>query len=183
MPKEEKAPRKEKVQEVDELSEMLSRSNLIVLTDYRGLTVADMASLRKKLRAQGVEYRVAKNTLMSFAAEKVGKGGLKDALVGPTAVAFAGGDEAAAAKALADFERGSKVFKIKAGLLGQRPLSSADVGTLATLPPREVLLAQVVAGIQSPLAGLVGTLGGVISSFTGTLEARRRQLEEQGTAA
>ncbi|MGI5837715.1 MAG: 50S ribosomal protein L10 [Chloroflexota bacterium] len=183
MPKGEKTPRKEKVQEVDELSEMLSRTNLVVLTDYRGLSVADMASLRKKLRSEGVEYRVAKNTMMRFAADKAGKEGLRDALVGPTAVAFAGGDEVAAAKILADFERGSKVFKIKAGLLGQKLLSSADIGNLAKMPSRDVMLAQVVAGIQSPIAGLVGTLSGVIGGLVGTLEARRQQLEEQGTAA
>lgn len=183
LPREERAPREEKVREVEELSDMLSRSNLVVLTDYRGLSVSDMASLRKRLRDQGVEYRVAKNTLMRFAAERVGKSALKNALMGPTAVAFSTGDEAAAARALSDFERTSRVFKIKAGLLGQRPLSAADVGTLATMPPREVLLSQVVAGFQSPVASLVGTLGGVISGLVGTLEARRRQLEEQGAAA
>ncbi len=176
-------PRPEKVHEVDELAELLTKSNLVVLTDYRGLTVADMASLRRKLREQGVEYRVAKNTLTSFAAEKVGKAGLKDTLVGPTAIAFATGDEAAAAKALSDFERSSKVFKIKSAMLGQRVLASAQVGALASMPPREVLLSQVVAGVQSPIAGMVGVLSGILSGFVGTLEARRRQLEEQGAAS
>ncbi len=177
-----RGPRPEKVREVDELSDMLSKSNLVVLTDYRGLTVADMASLRRKLRDQGVEYRVAKNTLTSFAAEKVGKVGLKDSLVGPTAIAFVTGDEAAAAKALSDFERGSKVFKIKSAMLGQQLLAAAQVGTLATMPPREVLLSQVVAGFQSPIAGIVGVLNGILGGLVGTLEARRRQLEEQGAA-
>lgn len=175
--------RPEKVREVEELSDLLSRSNLVVLTDYRGLTVADMASLRRRLRGQGVEYRVAKNTLTSFAAEKAGKAGLKGSLVGPTAIAFVAGEESAAAKALSDFERGSKVFKIKGGMLGQRLLAAGDVGTLANMPPRPVLLSQVVAGFQSPIAGVVGVLGGVLGGLVGTLEARRRQLEEQGAAA
>jgi len=178
-----KEPRKEKVGAVEELSQMLSNSNLVVLTDYRGLTVAEMAGLRKKLRDQKVELRVAKNTMMRFAAEKVGKSAISDVLVGPSAAAFSHGDEAAAAKALTDFERSSKVFKIKGGLLGQRAVTAAEIATLAALPPREVLLSQVLAGFQSPIAGLVGTLGGVISGLVGTLEARRRQLEEQGAAA
>ncbi len=175
--------REKKAREVDELTGLLSRSNLVVLADYRGLTVSDMAGLRRKLRDQGIEFKVAKNTLTTFAAEKAGKGDLKAGLTGPTAIAFVTADEAAGAKALSDFERGSKVFKIKGGLLGTRPLTAADLGQLATMPPREVMLAQVVAGFQSPIASLVGTLGGVISGFVGTLEARRRQLEEQAAAS
>jgi large subunit ribosomal protein L10 len=177
------AVRAKKVREVDELSGLLTRSNLVVLADYRGLTVADMATLRRKLRDQGIEFKVAKNTLTTFAAEKAGKGDLKSALEGPTAIAFVTADEAAGAKALADFERGSKVFKIKGALLGTRALSAAEVGRLATMPPRDVLLAQVVAGFQSPIAGMVGVLSGVLSGFVGTLEARRHQLEEQGAAS
>ena len=176
-------PREEKVRKVEELQEMLSRSNLVVLTDYRGLTVSEIASLRRKLREQGVDYRVAKNTLMRFAADKAGKAALKDVLVGPTAIAFSGGDESAAARALADFERTSKVFKIKGGMLGLRPLTSGDVATLATMPGREVLLSQVVAGFQSPMSGLVGVLSGLMGGLVGTIEARRRQLEEQTSAA
>lgn len=178
-----KGPRPEKVKEVEELSGLLSRSNLVVLADYRGLTVADMASLRKKLREQGVEFRVAKNTLMGFASEKAGKTGLKDTLAGPTAVAFVTGDEATAAKTIVDYERGSKVFKIKGALLGDRLLKPEQVGALASMPPRGVLLSQVVAGFQSPISGLVGVLGGLLGGLVGTLEARRRRLEEQGTAA
>ena len=176
-------PRPEKVREVEELTELLGRSNLVVLTDYRGLTVADMASMRRKLRDQGVEYRVTKNTLTGFAAEKAGKVGLKETLTGPTAIAFVTGDEVAAAKVLTEFERGSKVFRIKGAMLGDRMLAAGQVGALASMPPRDVLLSQVVAGFQSPISGLVGVLGGVLSGLVGTLEARRRQLEEQGAAA
>jgi len=168
---------------VEELGEKLSKSNLVVLTDYRGMTVADIASLRRKLRDMGVEYRVAKNTLLNLAAEKAGKTALKSALVGPTAVAFGDGDVAALARALGEFERTSKVFKVKAGLLGHRLLAPNEVAGLGTLPSRDVLLSQVVAGIQSPIAGLVGTLGGVLSGLVGTLEARRQQLEEREAPA
>ena len=171
-------PRPEKVREVDELGELLQNSALSVLTDYRGMTVTDMANLRKRLRDQNVELRVAKNTLLGFAADKTGKAALREMLVGPTAVAFGQGDIAAMAKALGDFERTSKVFKIKAGILGDKVLRPADIAAIASLPSREVLLSQVVAGFQSPIASLVGTLGGLIGGLVGTLEARRQQLEE-----
>ncbi|HEX9014545.1 MAG TPA: 50S ribosomal protein L10 [Chloroflexota bacterium] len=174
-------PREEKVREVDELSELLAKSSMAVLTDYRGMTVTDMANLRKRLREQGVELRVAKNTLLGFAADKAGKQALREVLTGPTAVAFGQGDIAAMAKALGDFERGSKVFKVKAGVLGTRLLRPADVVAIADLPSREVLLSQVVAGFQSPVASLVGTLSGLLGGLVGTLEARRQQLE-QGAA-
>ncbi len=175
-------PREEKVREVEELSVLLQNSPLAVLTDYRGMTVTDMANLRKRLREQGVEYRVAKNTLLGFAADKVGKEALREMLTGPTAVAFGHGDVAAMAKALGDFERTSKVFKVKAGIMGNKLLRPADVAAIATLPSREVLLSQVVAGFQSPIASLVGTLGGLIGGLVGTLEARRQQLEEGGAS-
>lgn len=176
-------PRKDKVREVDELSALLIGSPLTVLTDYRGMSVTDMANLRRRLREQGVEYRVAKNTLLGFAADKAGKASVREALIGPTAVAFGHGDIAAMAKALGDFERTSKVFKVKAGLLGGRLLRPADVVAIANLPSREVLLSQVVAGVQSPIASLVGTLSGVIGGLVGTLEARRQQLEQQAGSA
>lgn len=177
-----KLPREEKVREVEELSELLEKSTLAVLTDYRGMTVTDMANLRKKLRDQSVELRVAKNTLLGFAADKSGKAALREMLVGPTAVAFGHGDIAGMAKALGDFERTSKVFKVKAGILGGTLLKPADITAIASLPSREVLLSQVVAGFQSPVASLVGTLGGVLNGLVGTLEARRRQLEEGGAS-
>lgn len=171
-------PREEKVREVEELSQLLSKSPLAVLADYRGMTVSDMAALRKRLREQGVQLRVAKNTLLGFAADNAGMTAMREMLVGPTAIACGDGDISAMARALGDYERTSKVFKVKAGVLGSKLLKPADVAAIANLPSREVLLSQVVAGFQSPIASLVGTLGGVIGGLVGTLEARRRQLEE-----
>lgn len=174
-------PREEKVQAVEELTRLLARSSLAVVTDYRGLTVSDMATLRRRLREQNVELRVAKNTLLRFAAEKSGQPALKEILVGTTAVAFTEGDIAAVAKVLGDYERTSRVFKVKGGILGGRLIQASEVASLATLPSREVLLSRVLAGFQAPVAGLVGVLGGLIGGLTGTLEARRQQLE-QGAA-
>ena len=175
--------REEKVKAVEELAGLLSQSELVVVTDYRGLTVSDLAKLRGRLRQQGVEYRVTKNTLTGLAAEKVGKQALKQVLVGPTAIAFGGQDMAALSKVLGEFERTSKVFKVRGGLLGQeRVLAATEVAYLATLPSKAQLIAQVMAGFQSPIAGLVGVLSGVLGGLVGTLEARRVQLEQQGAA-
>lgn len=176
-------PREEKVREVSELSDLLSGSMLVVLTDYRGLSVADIRSLRTKLREQGVTFRVAKNTMLVLAADKAGKPALKEALVGPTAVAFGNEEISALARTLGDFERTSRVMKVKSGLLGDRLLSAAEVLSLATMPSKNELLSQVVAGIQSPIAGLVGVLNGVIVGLVGTLEARRQQLEGEASAS
>jgi large subunit ribosomal protein L10 len=172
-------PRAEKVREVDELAELLSQSTLVVLTDYRGLKVTDIRTLRGRLREQGITYRVAKNTLLELAADKAGKPALKSALIGPTAVAFGNDELAALARTLGEFERTSRIMKVKAGLLGDRLLSAADVLSLATMPSRPELLSLVVAGIQAPVAGLVGVLGGLMGGLVGTLEARRQQLEGQ----
>jgi large subunit ribosomal protein L10 len=176
-------PRSEKVREVEELTELLSQSTLVVLTDYRGLKVTDIRSLRGKLREQGIIYRVAKNTMLELAADRAGKPALKSALTGPTAVAFGNDELSTLARTLGDFERNSRIMKVKAGLLGDRLLPAADVLSLATMPSRNELLGQVVAGMQAPMAGLVGVLSGVIGGLVGTLEARRQQLEEQGSAS
>jgi large subunit ribosomal protein L10 len=173
-------PRAEKVREVDELAELISQSILVVLTDYRGLKVTDIGSLRRRLRDQGITYRVAKNTMLELAADKAGKPALKGGLTGPTAVAFGNDELSALARTLSDFERTSRIMKVKAGLLGDRLLPASDVLLLATMPSRAELLSQVVAGIQAPVAGLVGVLGGVMAGLVGTLEARRQQLEGQG---
>ena len=174
--------REDKVKEVEELAALLSGSSLVVLTDYRGLTVTNIRVLRGKLREQNITYRVAKNTLLSLAADKAGKPALKEALTGPTAVAFGNDEVTALAKTLGDFERSSRILKVKAGLLGDKLIPASDVLALANLPTRPELLTQVVAGVQAPVAGLVGVLSGVIVGFVGTLEARRQQLESQAAA-
>lgn len=173
-------PRAEKVREVEELAELISQSALVVLTDYRGLKVTDIRLLRGKLRDLGITYRVAKNTMLELAADKAGKPELKQALTGPTAVAFGNDELSALSRTLGDFERTSRILKVKAGLLGDRLLTAPDVLALASLPSRPELLGQVVAGIQAPVAGLVGVLSGVMTGLVGTLEARRQQLEGQG---
>ena len=174
--------RPEKVKEVEELADRFSRSSIAIVTDYRGLTVADMVGFRSRLREAGVEYRVSKNTLARFAAQNAGRDAILPDLVGPTAIAFSYDDPVAVAKAVTEFARTSRILQVKGALLGDRRISAEAVSQLAELPSRDVLLAQVMGGMKSPLVGLVSVLNGVVSGFVGVLDARRRQLEE-GAAA
>ena len=170
--------REKKEAVVRELAEKLSRATIAITTNYRGVSVAKMTELRRQLRRREVEYRVIKNTLASFAAEQAGREGLKEIIAGPTAIAFGYGDIAEPARALLDYIQSAKgELSISGGLLEQRVLSAAEVTALATLPPREVLIARLMAGMQGSLFALVGVLTGTLTSFLSVLNARIGQLE------
>ncbi len=163
---------------VESLRDALSRCNLGVLTDYRGLTMAELTELRRELRKSGIEYQVVKNSLAQIAARGSGIDNLADSFVGPIAIAFDYSESHGAAKVLADYIRSTKsILNIKGGWLEDRVLSSAEVETLAKLPSKEVLIAQVMAGMQSPIYNLVNVLAGPIRSIMGVLQARIKQLE------
>jgi len=171
-------PREKKAQIIDGLQEIFSKCSLGILTDYRGLSTPEMTILRRKLSESSIEYRVVKNTLARFAAERAGKDDLASSFEGPIAIAFGYGDITGLAKALADYIRTSKTsLSIKGGFLGDRLLTSADVATLATLPSREILLAKVLGGMQSPMVTLVSCLTTPIRGIIGVLQARIKQLE------
>src|SRR5436190_6714701 len=142
--------RSEKEEAVDSLVERLARSDIAVLTEYRGLSVSDLQDLRGRLRPLGVEYVVAKNTLTRFAAERSGRTGIVPDLVGPTAIAF-GSDPVATAKALQDYTRVNRTFLLKSALLGDRRIDPKQVEQLATLPSPEQLRGRVFGMIVSPL--------------------------------
>lgn len=168
----------EKKQTVSELAQKLERSNIVITTNYIGLTVAEMTELRRKLRQEGIEYRVIKNTLARFAAEQVDKENLNSIIEGPTAIAFGYGDETVPAKALLDYIRSTKSeLKIRGGLMRERVLSASEVATLATLPPKEVLIAKLLSGMQGSIFALVNVLNANIAGFTNLLVARKKQLE------
>jgi large subunit ribosomal protein L10 len=147
----------------------VGRSKGTILTDYRGLTVAEITELRKRLRETDAEYHVVKNTLFkrAIADEET----LNLYLEGPTAIAFALTDPVAPTKVLLDFIREKRKAAVKVGWIDGRVFDEEQLTTLSKLPPREVLIAQVVGGIQAPITGLVGTLQGIISSFVYTLQA------------
>ena len=170
--------REKKAQIIDRLQEVFSTCNIGILTDYRGLSAPEMTELRRSLRELGIEYKVIKNTLARFAAERAGKNELVSSFEGPTAIAFSYGDITQPAKALADYIRTSKsTLNIKGGFLGDRLLTSEEVMTLSTLPPREVLIGKVMGGMQTPVIILLSRLTTPLSGFVNVLQARIKQLE------
>ena len=171
--------REKKVGIIDELQEIFSKCDIGVLTDYRGLSAAEINGLRRQLRESSISYRVVKNTLARFAAERAGKNELSALFEGPIAIAFSNGEVTEPAKVLADHIRTARsTLSIKGGFLGDRLLTVADVEALAALPSREILLAKVLGGMQSPIVGLVSVLASPMRGFMGILQARMKQLEE-----
>ena len=151
-------PRPEKVAVVEEVRERLSSSSAVLLTEYRGLKVGELAELRRNLRTAGGDYKIYKNTLVRFAVRDLGLEGLEELLVGPTALAFVDGDAAAVAKALRDYGRTNPALVLKGGVLGSKALSADEAKALAELPSREVLLARLAGGLAAPLQQFAGLL-------------------------
>jgi large subunit ribosomal protein L10 len=151
-------PRPEKVAVVDEVRERLESSTAVLLTEYRGLKVSELATLRRTLNAVGGDYKIYKNTLVRFAVRDLGLEGVEELLVGPTALAFVDGDAAAVAKALRDFSRTNPNLVLKGGVLGSKALSADDARALADLPSREVLLARIAGGLAAPMVQFAGLL-------------------------
>jgi large subunit ribosomal protein L10 len=157
--------RPEKVAVVEEIRTKLGDADAAILTEYRGLTVTELARLRGALRPAATEYKVFKNTLARRAAEEAGLTELAELLQGPTAIAFVRGDAVAAAKALRDFGRTSPALVVKGGLLGPRVLSPRDIEALADIEPREVLLARLAGGFQAPLTKAAGLFQAFTRNF------------------
>ena len=170
-------PRPEKVAVVDEVTEKLQAANAIIVTEYRGLSVGQLSNLRRQLRSAGSEYKVYKNTLASFAAERAGIDGLSDMLVGPSAITFVTGDAAAAAKTLRDASKTMPLLVLKGGVIGGKAISAKDVEALADLPSREVLLAQFAGALQAPMAKMAGLLQAMPRNFAYGLKALIEQKE------
>ena len=164
-------PRPEKVAVVDEVREKLAGADAALLTEYRGLTVKQLAELRRALRPAGGEYKVYKNTLVRFAAREVVEDRLDSMLTGPTAITFVQGDPAAVAKALRDYAKGHQALVLKGGLLGDKVVTAKDVEALADLPSRDVLLAQLAGAFQAPLVKLAGLLQALPRNFAYGLKA------------
>ena len=170
--------KKEKI--IKGLRDVFSRCSVGILTDYRGLTTAELSNLRRRLREAGIEYHVVKNSLAQLAAKEVGLDEAAGSFVGPVAVALGYGEIPEAAKVLTDYIRTTKsILNIKGGFLTDRVLTPRDVESLARLPSREVLIGRVLAGMQSPIYGLVNVLAGPVRGIMGVLQARIRQLEGQ----
>jgi large subunit ribosomal protein L10 len=153
-----------------------------VLTEYRGLTVPELAELRAALRPAGTEYKVFKNSLARRAVEASGLDELMPLLLGPTAIAFVKGDAVVAAKALRDFGKANEALVIKGGLLGPRILTPGEIAELADVEPRDVLLARLAGGLQAPLNKAAGLFSAFTRNFAYGLKAYVDQRVEGGEA-
>jgi len=174
--------RQDKERIVSELAERLKGSQNLLVADYRGLTMPEIDELRTKLLETGARFSVVKNTLTRLAAEQAGVKELLDLIDGPTAIAFidAEGDPAAAAKILNDTARAHDVLVIRGGLLEGDTVSDVEVKRLATLPPADVLRAQLAGAVAAPLTTIVGLFTAPLRDLVNVLDARIKQLEEQG---
>ena len=180
-------PRADKVAVVDEVRGRLAASDGAVLTEYRGLTVTELADLRRELAAAGGDYKVYKNTLVRLAIADSPQEAVRDLLVGPTAIAFVQGDVSAVAKALRDFSRGNPNLVIKGGIVGDGLLSASEMTVLADLPPRQTLLAQFAGALSAPmqqLAGLIEALPRNLAyGLSALLDQKRAEAPPEAEAA
>ena len=163
-------PTEAKRETVDELREELSRARTMIVSEYRGLTVKELGDIRRTLRKQDVSYRVVKNRLLKIAARDTVGEALAPLLTGPTAIAF-GTDEAATAKAVLDATRPYRIVRVTGGVLGDRAIDAEGVTRLATLPSREMLLAQIAGDLAAPLAMMAGLLEAPMRDVAGLVQA------------
>ena len=156
---------------VNSIAEKLKSSCAGVLVNYQGINVTDDTALRKELREAGVEYMVAKNTLLKRAAESAEISGLEPSLEGATAVAVSENDYVAASRILCKFAESHEFFKIKSGFIDGKVIDSKEVNNLAKLPSREVLIAQALGGLNAPISGFANVLNGTIRGLVVALNA------------
>ncbi len=173
--------RREKEQMVSMLQKRIEGFQAAVLTNYRGLNVEQMNSLRRRLREENISYHVVKNNLMKIASKGTELEKLNDYIDGPIAIALSYGDPVPLAKVLMDFVKNQPLLEIKAGLVQGRVISPDEVKALATMPSRETLLAQLLSAIQMPAAYLLGAIMSAFQEFLYALQARIEQLEKQST--
>lgn len=176
-------PTEKKTAVVEEIREKLTSADAAMLTEYRGLTVTQLAELRAALRPAGTEYKVFKNRLAKLAVEGAGLSDLVPMLEGPVAIAFVKGDAVVAAKALRDFGRTYPALVLKGGLLDERILTAADLAALADVLPRDVLLARLAGGFQAPLTKAAGLFQAFTRNFAYGIKAYADQRVAAGEVA
>ncbi len=167
----------DKAAKVAELAEKAKTSTAMLVADYRGISVAEARELRTELRAAGAHFEVTKNTLMMRAVDEAGTAELKEYLVGPSAIAFCGEDTVNPAKVLVKFAKELKPLEIKGGLLEGKLIDVDKIKYLASLPPREVLLSQLLGAMQGPIRGLATVCAGPIRGLVTVLQRIQEQKE------
>lgn len=170
--------KEKKQQMVADYLDRMSNSQAVVLTDYRGLSVAELSELRRKLREENSVFQIVKNTLFKLALEQAGIPIPAEQLEGPVAVGYCLGEVPPVAKALTDFAKETDVLEIKGAILGNAILDAAGVKDLADLPPREFLLAQLLGAVQGPMSSLVSTITAPMRELVQVLQARSEQGQE-----
>jgi large subunit ribosomal protein L10 len=170
--------REKKQQMVADYAEKMSHSQAMIFTDYRGLTVANMTNLRQQLRDSSGLFQVIKNTLFELALKEAGLPVPVESLDGPVAVGYCLGEVPPIAKVLVDFADETKILQIKGAILGTSFLDESGVKDLANLPPREILLAQLLGAVQGPMSSLVSTINAPLRELVQVLQARAEQGQE-----
>jgi large subunit ribosomal protein L10 len=176
-------PRADKVAVVNEVRGRLEASEGALLTEYRGLSVAELAELRQDLARAGGEYKIYKNTLVRLAVADSPQASIQDLLTGPTAIAFVDGDVSAVAKALRDFARNNPSLVVKGGIVGDGLLSASEITVLADLPSRDALLAQVAGAFAAPVQQLAGLIEALPRNLAYGLAALVAKREDEAPAA
>lgn len=172
-------PTAEKQKTISELSSLMKKSTMMVLTDYRGMTVAELGDLRQQMRQRGMEYHITKNTLTVLAAQDAGLNmtpELRDLFNGPTAIAFIPEDIAAGSKMLNDYLRTARIMKVKAALVEGQLMKAESLSDLAKMPTRQQLLASVLGGVQAPLTSLASRLNQILSGLATALQQHADKL-------
>lgn len=169
----------EKKQIVEEIKEKVEKAQGVVLVDYRGLNVEELTQLRRNYKEAGVDYKVYKNTMMRFAFKDAGFEEFNQYLIGPNAIAFGFDDPVQAAKITEEFAKKHDKLEIKAGIVDGKIISTDQVENLASLPSKEVLIAQVLGGLNAPIAGfanvLQGTIRKLVYALNGVIEKQEAQ--------
>lgn len=156
---------------IKDIKEKLEKSSLVILTDYKGMTMSQLSVLRKKMRPIDAEYKILKNTLISLALKDKPFEGIDKLLTGPTAVLFGYKDQVMPTKVLTEFMKGNEKLTIKGGILDGKLIDTKIISALSKLPSREVLIAKVLGGMKAPITNLVFDLKGILSKFVYALSA------------
>ena len=170
--------KEKKQQMVADYVDKLSQSQAAILTDYRGLTVADLSALRTRLREENSVFQIVKNTLFKLALEQAELSAPAEQLQGTVAVSYCLGEVPPVAKTLMDFAKESEILQVRGAILGTAFLGPDRVKELADLPPREFLLAQLLGAIQGPMSSLVSTFNAPMRELVQVLQARSEQGQE-----
>lgn len=166
---------------VEEIKESISKAKVAIVSDYRGLSVADITDLRRRLQKEDGDYTVVKNTLAKIAIKDTQFEGLEEFLNGPSAIAFGFGDEVAPAKVILKYlKEAKKTNEVKGGVLDGKVISANDVKEISNLPSKQELLAKIMGSLNSPAQGIANTLNGVTRALVIAMEEVRKQKEAKG---